>query len=972
MRFMLSGAPGGRLLITGTARGLWVLIGLLLLAHSARAQPQLNYISQRGLRSGGKTAVVIDGERLSHDTRLVLGVPVEAQVLKSGATDKRIEVELTLDENVPSGIYLLRALNAEGVSNGLAVAVDSLNQAADSQHIDSLPAALSGSIAGDQSAKVTFAGKKDESVLIEIESRRLLSQLNPVVHLYDARGVQMAWAQGTRKLEGDARLSAVLPADGQYIVEVHDALYQARAPGHFRLKIGNFHYADLAIPSAVKQGTKASIQFAATNLPADAKVDAEAPPLARFFPAPHYPAINLSGLRPALWASDWDEVLETPAPSADVQTIAAPAGVHGRLAEPGQEDRYRITATAGQKLRLEVHALRAGSPLDGVLTVYDDTGKNALASNDDRPGMADPGLEFGVPVGAAGIVVGLKDLLGRGGQDFVYRLTVVPQDHPDFSLTLSDDRVNVPRGGRALVRVGVERRGYNGPIELSFEGLPAGVTVENALIPSGSSTGVVLLHGIGLSGDFSLSRVVGRAASENGSSGQRLRVAMLPANSLSERQRWLREEVAVALARRAPLHLAWDPQAVSLPLGAKLSATVKATRADGFSGPVRLSLITTQPTPKKTVKENNQDKQVDDVERTLRLDGTPMLSADQGQTTANIIVPADLADTTYTLVLRGDLLGADGKQVLATTYTPVIAAKPARRVTIALSGNAEIEARAGLGETGKLVGKVIRQEGFADPLRVTLEGLPAGVPAPFADLTGDKSEFELAVRLPHGLKAEALKNVKLVGVSLASPGDLESAVRTNPLPVTLKVVSGEKPPVEPPLRIFEDEEEFATSLNQGGGQIRLEGGEKYSGASSVRVTGDQRFNPALSSLGVKIRKDPGPGEYRYLRFAWKKQGGNQICLQLNHDGAWGPTAGGSGAKFRYHAGPGDCYGGSLRVAARLPNRMTVVTRDLYADFGEFTLTGLALSPIDGQFGLFDHIYLGRSVDDLDSVKPEGR
>jgi hypothetical protein len=34
--------------------------------------------------------------------------------------------------------------------------------------------------------------------------------------------------------------------------------------------------------------------------------------------------------------------------------------------------------------------------------------------------------------------------------------------------------------------------------------------------------------------------------------------------------------------------------------------------------------------------------------------------------------------------------------------------------------------------------------------------------------------------------------------------------------------------------------------------------------------------------------------------------------------------------------------------------------------------GLALSPIDGQFAVFDHIYLGRTVDDLDSVKPDGR
>jgi hypothetical protein len=46
-----------------------------------------------------------------------------------------------------------------------------------------------------------------------------------------------------------------------------------------------------------------------------------------------------------------------------------------------------------------------------------------------------------------------------------------------------------------------------------------------------------------------------------------------------------------------------------------------------------------------------------------------------------------------------------------------------------------------------------------------------------------------------------------------------------------------------------------------------------------------------------------------------------------------------------------------------------VTRDLFADFGEFTLTGLALSPVDGEYALFDHIYLGATPEDFELVKP---
>ncbi len=182
------------------------------------------------------------------------------------------------------------------------------------------------------------------------------------------------------------------------------------------------------------------------------------------------------------------------------------------------------------------------------------------------------------------------------------------------------------------------------------------------------------------------------------------------------------------------------------------------------------------------------------------------------------------------------------------------------------------------------------------------------------------------------------------------------------------MVPGERPPVEP-LAVFEDQPEFIANLNEGSGEATLFTDEKYSGTASVRVTPDQRFIAALPGLGVKIRENPGPGEYRYIRFAWKKQGGKSICLQLNHDGGWGPQ-GDNPASFRYHSGPGgQCFGASLVLDAALPEDFRVVTRDLFADFGEFTLTGIALSPLDGDVGLFDHIYLGSTVDDFKLVQP---
>ena len=70
---------------------------------------------------------------------------------------------------------------------------------------------------------------------------------------------------------------------------------------------------------------------------------------------------------------------------------------------------------------------------------------------------------------------------------------------------------------------------------------------------------------------------------------------------------------------------------------------------------------------------------------------------------------------------------------------------------------------------------------------------------------------------------------------------------------------------------------------------------------------------------------------------------------------------------------GECYGASLVISDKLPApRFEVVTRDLFADFGEFTLTGLAFSPVDGNAALFDHLYLGRQMEDFELLKVENK
>ncbi|MBC7853233.1 MAG: hypothetical protein IAF94_07340 [Pirellulaceae bacterium] len=75
--------------------------------------------------------------------------------------------------------------------------------------------------------------------------------------------------------------------------------------------------------------------------------------------------------------------------------------------------------------------------------------------------------------------------------------------------------------------------------------------------------------------------------------------------------------------------------------------------------------------------------------------------------------------------------------------------------------------------------------------------------------------------------------------------------------------------------------------------------------------------------------------------------------------------------IRYTAGANKFGWMTQFVAEKPPETWTLVTVDLFKDFGERTIRGIALTCFDGEAGYFDHIYLGRSVTDLDRIDASG-
>jgi hypothetical protein len=169
--------------------------------------------------------------------------------------------------------------------------------------------------------------------------------------------------------------------------------------------------------------------------------------------------------------------------------------VNGRLEKAGEVDRYRVSARPGEKLLLELQGRELGtSRIEGIITVYDSTGKK-LDSAGDKPlpedvfviqgtsrTSSDPFLNLTAPAGAGELVVTVEDLAGRGGPLYGYRL-IVRREAEDFRLSINTPYVNLMPGGTIALTVTADRLGYDGMIQLTIPNPPKGIHVEGGVIP---------------------------------------------------------------------------------------------------------------------------------------------------------------------------------------------------------------------------------------------------------------------------------------------------------------------------------------------------------------------------------------------------------------------------------------------------------------------------------------------------------
>lgn len=721
-----------------------VFVGLALLlslTSNAVAAPRVDTASLRGLTIGQTTRLTLRGKELGPDPEVKLDFMTDAVRILPESSAERLELEIELSSDVAPMHGHLRIASATGISAPITLGIDQLPEAAFSEKIETLPVALSGNLSGSQLLSTTFSGKAGQLVIAEVEAQRLGSKLQPMVSIVDERGTQLAYSSREVTIQGDARVEVELPANGTYTIKLQDVLFKGGSPGHFRLKVGQFNYADLLLPLALNSKNTAD-----ETPPPETFVETS---INRGTPGP------FSGPRPKIYSSNFSEVSIVPGDQPGDSSIgAAPIGVSSVLSEPKETDAFLINVTPGMKYRAEVFAQRLNSPVDAVLEIRKPDG-GMLASSDDQNNSPDPAAVFDVPQGVSQVSVSVRDVARAGGPLHLYRIAITPANHADFHLHIPSPAINIPAGGSAVLEVIAQRRGFGGPIALDFLELPEGIQVSLNEIPARADRALVTFTA---SADAKLSAVgmvIGRAKVKE---QEITRVSAVGAEAGGFGLAVSEENLGIGIVQMPKLTLAYGstPAANALGLGQSTPLMVKVQRGEGQTGPIRFSLVTSQEIP--------QDKGKPDLSKAIKLNGEPIMAADQSEMTLSLSVPQELKDIAWDVAVKGELLSDDKKQVKASATTPAVRLTMGSPVFLALTGESIV----------RLKGKISRAGGFAEAVTIAVEGLPKEAKAAPVEVVADKTDFEIEIVLPTGIQAKQLADVKLIAKTKRNGEDTTS------------------------------------------------------------------------------------------------------------------------------------------------------------------------------------------------------
>lgn len=474
-----------------------VLIGQSTLVDASL--PRLNIIVPRGVQRGVESELTFSGQRLEDAEEIFFYEPGIEVVKIEPVNANSVKATVKVSPDCRLGEHTAQVRTKSGISDYRTFYVGALatveekepnSDFATPQAIE-LNVTVSGIVQNEDVDYFTFQAKKGQRISAEVEAMRLGSQLfDPYLAILDSKRFELAAADDTPLVYQDAAVSVVIPEDGQYVIEVRESAYGGNGNSRYNLHVGTFPRPTAVYPAGGKVGEELDVRFlgdAAGEFSQRVKLPAQIVPEYGLF------ATTPEGIAPSanpFRLFEHGNVLEVE-PNNDFKTATPaelPLAFNGILQEDGDVDCFRFAAKKGQVFELECYARRIRSPLDPVINVYTAEGRS-ISGNDDSRGP-DSYLRLSVPADGE-YIVRVADHLGRGGENFVYRLEFTPIE-PGLTVSIprvarySQERqtIFVAQGNRFATPFTISRRNIGGEIVFEPEGLPEGITMVTKPVPA--------------------------------------------------------------------------------------------------------------------------------------------------------------------------------------------------------------------------------------------------------------------------------------------------------------------------------------------------------------------------------------------------------------------------------------------------------------------------------------------------------
>ena len=345
-----------------------------------------------------------------------------------------------------------------------------------------------------------FQARKGQQLVVAAGARELIPYLPDAVPgwfqatltLYDSNGKELAYDDDYR-FHPDPVLFYKVPEDGQYVVEIKDAIYRGRPDFVYRIAIGELPFVTSIFPLGGPAGDETTVELKGWNLPVD-RVTMDAKDKA----TGSYPITVRKGdvisNRVPFAVDTLPEGLEKE-PNHSIETaqpVAPPVIINGRVDQPGDWDVFRVEGRAGQQIIAEVYARRLDSPVDSLLELTDAAGKRLALSDDHedkadalKTHYADSLIDFAPPADGT-YYLRLGDAQREGGPEYAYRLRISPP-RPDFELRVVPSRINSTiRQFVPFTVFALRKDGFSGEIALSLKDAPGDFSLVGGTLPAGS------------------------------------------------------------------------------------------------------------------------------------------------------------------------------------------------------------------------------------------------------------------------------------------------------------------------------------------------------------------------------------------------------------------------------------------------------------------------------------------------------